>query len=305
MKSATTLIIQTTCNVMTMTLIVGTLCLGSALGQQQNQRPVQNQPQPQQSKQIQTLAVVNGKSISRQQVANECVRRFGNEVLKSIINKQLVFAECQKRGINITEQDVNTEIANRGQQFKMSANDYIKLITSRRNISVDRLKNDVIWSELALRRLAATELKVSKEEINERIEFEYGPRVQVREIALNTAEEAQQVLNQLQQQGADFGTLAKDLSVNPNSAAVRGLLPPIRRNSGMPQFEQVAFSLQPGQVSNVFQIENRFIILQCERVFPATELTQEQIAQVNDKIVEDIRNKKLGTAASQLFDRLR
>ena len=179
-----------------------------------------------------------------------------------------------------------------------------RLITSRRNISAERLKNDVIWSELALRRLAATQLKVSQDEINTKIEFEFGPRVQVREIALKSAEDAQRVLAEIKQ-GADFGTLAKDRSMNPNSAAVRGMLPPIRRNSGMPRFEKVAFSLQEGQVSEPFQIEDRFIILQCERHSPAAELNQQQLTEANTRIVEELENEKLAQAATDLFEQLR
>ena len=292
-----------------LSLVIGTvIAMGasqSLFAQQQQARQQQPAaPQANQPKQIKTLAVVNGKAISRQQVANECIRRFGNDVLKSVINKQLVFAECQKRGINITEKDVNDEIILRAQKFKMSGNDYVKLITNRRNISAERLKNDVVWSEIALRRLAATQLKVSQKEINERIEFEFGPRVQVREIAMKSAEDAQRILAEVKA-GADFGTLAKNNSVNPNSASVRGLLPPIRRNSGLPQFEEVAFSLQPGQISNVFQIEDRFIILQCERLMPQAELTQEQLTEANTRITDELENSKLAEAASALFENLR
>ena len=45
---------------------------------------------------IQTLAIVNGSSVTRKEVADECMRRFGNEVLESLINKMLVFEECQR-----------------------------------------------------------------------------------------------------------------------------------------------------------------------------------------------------------------
>jgi hypothetical protein len=52
--------------------------------------------------QIQTLAVVNGQPISRQQVAHECMARFGKDVLEDIVNKVLVLEECRKQGIAIT-----------------------------------------------------------------------------------------------------------------------------------------------------------------------------------------------------------
>lgn len=267
----------------------------------------QQSPPPgdqQQSRQIQVLAVVNGQQVTRQQVANECLRRFGEDVLESIIEKQLVLNECQRRGVTITEKDVNDEIVDRAKKFGMSGERWVNLICTQRDISVDHLKNDFIWNDLALRRLAAADLKVSKEELDERMEFEFGPRVQVREIAVDTKQEADQLLAQAQADPEEFGRLAKDYSVDPNSASVRGLLPPIRRNSGLPEFENVAFALQPGQISDVFQLQDKFIILKCERIFPAVELSQEQLMQTQDRLVEEISSDKLADAAAQLFKNL-
>ncbi|MEM9410919.1 MAG: peptidylprolyl isomerase [Planctomycetota bacterium] len=254
--------------------------------------------------QIQTLAVVNGQQITRQQVANECMRRFGEEVLESVINKQLVYAECQAQGIVITEKDINDEIVDRARKFNMSDERYIKLITTRRNIPINRFKNDIIWSELALRKLAASELQVTQDEIQKRMDFEFGAKVQVREIVCKSRNDAEIVLQQVEAAPAEFGRYAKEYSINSNSASVSGLLPPIRQNSGLPAFEQIAFSLQPGQISPIFEIENRFIILKCERIFPATELAPEQVAEVNERIVDQLRNDKLAESSTILFKRL-
>ena len=133
---------------------------------------------------VQTLAVVNGSSITRQEVSNECVRRFGTEVLESLINKMLVFDECQKLGIKITEQDVNDELTNNAAKLGWTAERYVKLQCEERNISVDRLKRDILWSELALRRLAESQTQVSPQEISERLEFEFGPKIQVRQLVV-------------------------------------------------------------------------------------------------------------------------
>lgn len=257
-----------------------------------------------QNQQIQVMAVVNGQPISRQQLGMQCMRRFGEEVLESIINKQLVYNECQRRGIRITEKDVNDEIAHEAEKFGMSADRYVKLITTQRNITLDRYKNDIVWSKLALKQLAAQQLNISQDEINERLEFEFGPKVQVREIVVTDPQLAQQIHQQATANPDTFERLAVDHSENPNSASVGGLLPPIRRNSGMPQFEQVAFGLQPGQISNVFQIEDKFIVLKCERQFPPLELPPEQLTEARQRIVEQLTNAKLATAASQLFQQL-
>ena len=258
----------------------------------------------QQQRQIQTLATVNGQEVTRQQVSDQCMRRFGEDVLESIINKMLVFSACQQNGINITEKDVNDDIINKAKTFGMSGERYVKLICSRRNITEDRLKNDIVWNELALRRLAESQIQVTPEELNQRMEFEFGAKVQVREIAVKSQAKAQQIQQAATNDPATFERLAKENSVNPNSAAMGGLLQPIRRNAGLPAYENVAFGLQPGEVSQVFQIEDTFFILKCLRHFPKVELGAEQLAMAHERLMEEISNEKLRNSAADLFVRM-
>ena len=297
-------------------LIAAVLSIGllvcSGLNAQQNDRsraavqdpadnPVNSQPQ----NQMQILAVVNGQQITRQQVANECLKRFGEEVLQSIISKQLVFRECQRRGIAITNKEVNDELIDRAKKFGMSAERYIDLICSKRNITEDRLKSDIIWHEMALRRLAAGQIEVTQQEIQERLDFEYGPKVQIREIVLNSKESADEIHRSATASPDQFGELAKQYSANPNSQAVKGLLPPIAMHSGDPELEKTIFAMQPGQISSVIQVaDDQFIIIKCERIFPATEISDAQIALIQEKIVEQVSESKLATAATNLFKQL-
>ena len=264
----------------------------------------QNAPPQTARKPLQVLAVVNGQEVTRQQIANECMRRFGEDVLESIVNKMLVLDQCRRNGIQITEQDVNNDIVEKAKKFGMSGERYVKLICSRRHITADRLKNDIIWNELALRRLAAAHTRVSNEEIQQRLEFEFGQKIQVRQITVDTESKAQELLAAVKANPDEFGRLAKDHSIDPNSASVRGLLPPIRRNSGLPEFENVAFSLQPGQISEIFPLGNTFVILKCERIFNGMELNDEQLAESKKRIREELSKEKLADSATELFKQM-
>ena len=266
------------------------------------QAQAQQQTTPPSDQQIDTMAVINGQPISRQHLANECVRRFGEDVLKSIIKKQLVYNECQRQGIKITEKDINDEITARASEFKMAADHWVNLICGRRNLTPDRLKNDFIWHDVALRRLAAGKLEVTQEELQRQIDIEYGSKVQVREIVCRDLESANQIMSMVTGENAqDFGTIAKDHSINPQSASVRGLLPPISRHVANEKMEQVVFSLEPGQVSQPMQVaENQFVILKCERIYPETKLSDEGLMAVHERLVEQISKVKLASTAHEL-----
>ena len=112
------------------------LALTSVLQTATAQQPGQNTPVASAQKQIQTLAVVNGQQVTRNQIANECMRRFGKEVLEAMVKKMLVLQHCQKNGINITEKDVNDEIVAKAKNFGMSGERYIQTICGRRNLSL-------------------------------------------------------------------------------------------------------------------------------------------------------------------------
>lgn len=197
-------------------------------------------PANQQQKQTETLAVVNSQPISRNQIANKCMRRFGKDVLESMVNKLLVLRQCQASGIVITEKDVDDEIAIKAKKFGMSGERYVQTICSRRSISVDRLKNDIIWHELALRHLADKNLNVSPTEIANRMESEFGERVQVRQIVVDSFAQAQKIRQQAVANPEEFERLAKSLSLDKNSNSLGGLLPPIRRNLQSPEYEELA-----------------------------------------------------------------
>ena len=253
---------------------------------------------------VKTLAIVNGSSISRQEVANECMRRFGNEVLESLINKMLVFEECQRLGITITEQDVNDELSKNAAKLGWTAERYVKLQCEERNISVDRLKRDILWSELALRRLAESQTQVSPQEISERLDFEFGPKVQIRQLVVATKEEAIQLRAAAEADPASFEKLCKQYSIDRNSASLGGLLPPVRLNSGFPEFENMAFSLETGELSQPFPVDKQFVIMKCIRKIPAEQLGEVDVAAQSDRIKNEISREKLRGAALKLFEKM-
>lgn len=264
-------------------------------------------PQDEISQRINVLATVNGQEITRQQISTEAMRRFGESVLEEITKKKLVFDYCQKNGITITEKDVNDELASMAAKtgpVGMSTENYIRMICEGRKITVDRLKNDLIWHTLAMRRLAEQRTSVTADELNERMEYEFGAKVQVRQIVLDSMQQAQQIRAQLETNVEDFERLAKQFSVDGNTKSLGGLLLPIRRNSGLPELENRAFALQPGQVSDIFPIADKFVILRCERHFPETQIPTAELAAIHERISEQIARDKLADAAGALFEQM-
>jgi len=254
--------------------------------------------------QSQTLAVVNGQAITRQELAQACLSRYGNEVLEAMLNRFLILNACKKHNITVTQQEIDGEIQHMAAKFGLSVDRYLSLLKEERKIDPEQYGRDIVWPTLALRKLAATEIQVTQEEVNRTIESELGERVKVRMISLENAAEAQRVHQLALANPDDFGRLAKELSKDRNSAGGWGLIPPVRRHVGNPIVEQAVFALQPGQISPVVEAEKQFLIFRCETRIPATQIKPEDLADAEQRVVDHLRDKKLRVAASTIFKRL-
>jgi len=251
--------------------------------------------------QARVVATVNNEEITREELAAECLRHYGKEVLESLANKYLIILECQRRNITVTNEEVNAEIERMASRFKLPVDQWLKMLKQERGVSAKQYANDIIWPTLALRKLGGERLQVTAEELQKEYESIYGPSVKGRIIVCNTPQKAQQVLAEARANPAEFGNLAKDRSDDPSSASLKGVIQPIRRHSGNPQFESVAFSLKDGEISDVIPVGNQYVIFQREALIPPRNVP---FKEVQGHLEELIRERKLRNVANDIFREL-
>ena len=250
------------------------------------------------------MAVVNGQQITRTELGNECMRRYGKEVLESIVNKHLIMQECQQRGITITNQDVEDEVDDMASKFGLSKDRWLNMLKTERDIKAEQYRREIIWPTLALRRLAAARIVVTKEELQKAFESQYGRSVKVRVISVATSEKANELLHKVLAAPDEFGDVAKNFSEDTNSAAARGMIPPIRLHVGNEEIERIAFSLGQGEISKVIHAANQYLILKCVEQVRESYIAGENLNQIKRQLHDQIRDRKLRDAASELFKEL-
>ena len=86
------------------------------------------------------------------------------------------------------------------------------------------------------------------------------PQVHAQHILVESEELAQDLLDQLAD-GADFAALAAEHSTDPGSAANGGDLGWFPRGMMVPTFEEAAFSLEPGEISEIVPTDYGFHII--------------------------------------------
>ncbi len=256
---------------------------------------------PSNSAALKIVATVNGEDITRNDLAAECLRHYGTEVLENLVNKYLIRQECQRRNISVTEAEVNGEIKRMAERFKLPVDQWLELLEKERGIRAQQYASDIIWPMLALRKLAGPALEVTQQELQEHFESRYGEAVKARMIVCDDRNTAEAVRAAAVANPDQFGDLAREKSIDAPSASLNGLVQPIRKHVGPKEIERVAFQMQDGQISEVIAVSGQFVVLKRESVQPAVRVAFEQVKM---GMIEAIRESKLRDVAGETFRRL-
>ena len=256
------------------------------------------------TKTLKVVAQVNGENITRNQLAQACLDRYGKETLEGYLNKRLIKQACAKHQIEITEEQLDREIERMAKKFGMSVERWLTMLQQERNIAPDQYRNEHMWINLALRQLASQEIEVTPEQLANAFESEFGPKVKVRIIAHTDLETITDLRKQALADPEQFGSLAKAHSEDQASASARGLIPPIGKHVGDPSLEAEAFSLEEGDISQLVKIANQYILMKCEKRIPSTYIAPQFKADAEARLRDQIRERNLEAAAGSIFQRL-
>jgi len=129
-----------------------------------------------------------------------------------------------------------------------------------------------------------------REKVSEAIGQDQAPaneeQVHARHILVPTEDQAKDVLQQLQN-GADFATLATQLSTDPGSKTQGGDLGWFPRGVMDKAFEDAAFALQPGQLSDVVHGTNGYHVIQVLERDPSRPVAPDQLQNLRQKAFSD------------------
>jgi parvulin-like peptidyl-prolyl isomerase len=257
------------------------------------------------------VATVNAEQIRYQELAEECLLRYGEQVLDVEISHLLLNQAMSKANMAVTEQDLNAEIGHAAQlsgvvnqQGKPDIEKWLKMATEEQGISKDQYLRDSVWPSAALKKLAGKTIEVTQDDLQKGFEANYSERVRCRAIVLSNMRRAQEVWAKARENTSMdyFGDLAEEYSVEPTSKSLRGEVPPIRRYGGQPQLEDVAFALQPGELSGIIQLGEQFVILKCEGRTEPIEVNAQEVREI---LHQDIYEKKLRMAMNEKFEAIR
>lgn len=252
-----------------------------------------------------SVATVNGKTITQDELFEAMKQTYGESSLETLITKTLVQQEADAAGIEITEQDVTDEIDIIKLDF--GSEDEFNSILAQNNLTVEDLREDMRVNAM-VRKVLESKTDVTDEEIKTYFDENQsklgGSEEQVRasHILVATKEEADAILADLKA-GADFAETAKAKSTD-GSAANGGDLDFFTKTAMVEPFAEAAFALEVGEISDVVQSEFGYHIIKKTDYKPATEanfdekkdlirmkLVSDEVNQLASPWIEEIRTK--------------
>ncbi len=236
------------------------------------------------------LAVVNGEQIRRSQFETfiePTYRRLdemgmlslGNvepwrySLLGELIQQRLLIAAAKQQGIAISRRDVNAAIAREVEQRAGSGGgnrEYRRRVEDDLNRRRDEIRDALLVQRL--QQAVLSEVKASDRDVRDSYRQLRARHILIRVAATGknglpdaqAKQKAEKVLAELKA-GGDFAALARRYSQDQATAARGGDLGFFGRGQMVPEFEQAAFALKPGQSSEVVKTPLGYHIIKVEQ----------------------------------------
>lgn len=231
------------------------------------------------------VATVDGVKITEQEVNERLVQAFGDQVLRSMIDRELLRKAAADRGVEITDEEMAEAVEEAKAQY--GTEERFQQFLAENNISEEEWLEEVRIMVLA-RKLALHGIEPTEQELREFYEeheqrFGQPATVSMSEIVVTSEDEARDLLGQLERGEASFADLAARYSLAP-SREVGGEQPamPIEQ-IGQPQIQQIARELPVGEVSEPIEIGGSWVIL---RVRDRTEARAASFERDREQIEE-------------------
>lgn len=247
----------------------------------------------------------NTVAVTREELGEYLIARFGAERLDFVVNRKIVEMECAAKGIVVDDSEVLVQLQNDLRAFGIAREqDFVNSILKRYNKTLYEWKEDVIRPKLMIAKLVRPTITVAEEEVRQAFEARYGPKVQVRMIVMQKDNTRMfDIWKKASMGRAEFLAEAKTQFL-PALAAREGEVPPIHKHFGDTRLEQVAFGLKEGEISPLLDLKDgTHVAMLCEKHLAAE--AGKRYEEERMKLFQDVTELKLAQRIPEVVQEMR
>lgn len=196
------------------------------------------------------VAETKAGNVTKDELYDELVALSGEEALKKLVTLKVLEDKYE-----VSDKEVDKEL----DTIKDQVGDEFEQVLAMQGVTEDDLISDIKTS--LLQEQAITEgIEVSDDELKQHYD-RMSKDIEARHILIEDEEEAKDIKKQLDD-GADFAKLAKEHSVDEGSAEQGGEVGFFSVGSMVPEFEDAAYSMEKGEISDPIQSDYGFHIVE-------------------------------------------
>jgi peptidyl-prolyl cis-trans isomerase C len=254
------------------------------------------------------LGVVQQRLLSDGKVLDESqLLETKKRVLEGLINVEVLYQEAQMQGPTVSDEAINKQLGTVKSRFP--SEDEFKSSLSKMNLNEAELITQIkraLTVQQFIDKKFVQKVTVSDKETRayydaNQAAFKQPEQAKASHILIKVgpqADEPQKAaarkkIEEIQQKvkkGDDFAALAKEFSEGPSSAK-GGDLGYFRKGQMMKPFEEAAFALKPGEVSDIVETSFGYHLIKLVGKKPESTIAYEDI---KDKIQAYLKQKKVG-----------
>lgn len=234
------------------------------------------------------VARVGGEVITKDELYDIMVQQTGQEALDNLVVKKIIELEASDQNLEISEEEIDKEVQELAENY--GGQDAMIEALAMYNVDLDQVREDVAVN-IKLEKLLDPRIKITDEEVRayfaaNQEAYAVEEQIKVSHILVGSKEEAQKI-TALLTEGEEFADLAKELSTDTASKDQGGDLGMVGRGEMVEEFEQAAFALQPGQISDPVESEYGFHIIKVHEKTAARPGTlEENQAEIRETLLQ-------------------
>ncbi|WP_419392958.1 foldase protein PrsA [Cytobacillus praedii] len=246
------------------------------------------------------VASVNGEKISEKELNELLVAQYGTEALDSLITEKVISQEKKKEKIKVSKEELDAEMTAYMESY--GGKDAFEEILANNGVERSTIEKN-IENYLVTKKLLEPRIKITDEEMKEYFEenkdsYAQAEQVQASHILVEDEATAKEVRKKLDE-GKDFAELAAEYSTDSSNSNSGGELGYFARGEMVSEFEDAAFALETGKISNPVKTEHGYHII---KVTDKKKAKEAVFDDVKDEIKTALFDTKMETEYTTWLD---